>query len=112
MSEPVKPLPFFTGATLVVPFTTRECKPWPTLTGTVRPASPTEARAFYIKLQGVKADDAAGERKIRSAFYAEHIQTWNAGETVTAELVASLCNPLFEQLEDIVLGYTGLLGNS
>ena len=105
-------LPFFTGETLVIRFRTREVPPWPVLEGTVRPATPIEVRAYVNRLAAVKLDDAAGERRTRSEFYAAHIKTWNAGEQVTPALVASLCNPLFDQLEEVCTGHGGLvLGN-
>ena len=104
-------LPFFLDPHLTVSFATRPADPWPALEGKVRPATPAEARAFAHRLGAVKADDAAGEVRVRAEFYAAHLKEWNAGVPVTAEAVAMLPPPLFDQLTDVCTGYGGLLGN-
>jgi len=104
-------LPFFLEPTLTVGFKTRPADPWPALEGKVRPATPAEARAFAARLNALKADDAAGEVRVRAEFYAAHIREWNAGAAITPDTVASLPPPVFDQLTDVCTGYGGLLGN-
>lgn len=104
-------LPLFIDDSLRLAFRTRPAGPWPAVEGHVRPATPAEARSFLARLNALKPDDAAGEVRVRSEFYATHIKAWSAGPAVTPELVAALPAPVFDQLADVCTGYGDLLGN-
>lgn len=104
--------PIFLDGSLTLRFETRAVPPWPTLSGIVRPATAAERRRAERELAKLKADDAEGEVRVRSEFYARHVVAWSAAAgPVTADLISRLPAPIFDQLEAIVTGYDALLPN-
>lgn len=84
---------------------------WPVVTGQVRPAMSREV-GTYTRLRD-EAKTPESQDRVRCEFYARHIKAWDAegddGQAlpITAVTVACLPYPVWLQLEDIVLGFTG-----
>lgn len=109
-AKPVRRLTLLSKS-LVVPFTTEEAGRWPAITGQLRPATPKEAREYYDAVG--RSKDEAAAFGIRNKFYADHIASWDVVDeagtvaAVTPETVASLPVPVWDQLGQIVLGFSG-----
>ena len=90
---------------------------WPSLEGTVRPASNREiagldARLADIRLKGGPEAETLALKE-RATFYAARILTWNVSAEINPTNVENLPWEIFRQLDSVVAGSGGLvLGNS
>lgn len=108
-TPPARPRLTLLGETVTRAFATRDLGDGqPVLTGEVRPAMPREVTAFVKRQTEAKAD----EDRVRADFYAAHVKTWDASDcgtaaAITAENMLALPYPIWVQLENVVLGFSG-----
>ena len=108
-TPPARPRLTLLGETVTRAFATRDLGDGqPVLTGEVRPAMPREVTAFVKRQTEAKAD----EDRVRADFYAAHVKAWDAADggtaaAVTAENMLALPYPIWVQLENVVLGFSG-----
>jgi hypothetical protein len=100
------------GGTLVLPFKTESRGAYPAMSGTYRPATPTEVTEYNAKLAAVS--DPAERVRAKNAFYATHLKSWDVvcdDDVTPATLdglnIGALPFPVWAQLDDVVLGYMG-----
>jgi hypothetical protein len=93
---------------------------WGILGGTMQPATSREVRQFRADVAEARQRSPLDAYAVECKFFASHLKTWNVnGEDgkpapITADTIAMLPVPFWEQLDAVVLGYTAepALGNS
>lgn len=112
---PKKPRARLVGPTLVVPFELEARGGWPAVTGTVRPPTAAEVRAYYHRKDTAPTPDDG--TKVMNEFFAGLIKSWDVLDTtgdhtapIDSSTVARLPVPLWSQLQDVCCGYVADAG--
>lgn len=101
------------GGTLVRSFKTEEVGGWPSMEGTVRPATPAEVRGYLATMHEYRMkgpENADAQVHYQAGFFAGLLKSWNVYDgdrpaEINAAAVMQLPSPVYDQLENIVLGY-------